>query len=90
MHGTPRDESNRDGVTSAAFSPDGKLLVSGGFNETVRHWEVATAKEIQCLACHGANVTSLASSPDGTRLVSGLVNGPAVIWDLSTTGKSGK
>jgi WD40 repeat protein len=36
-------------ITSVAFSPDGKILASGGKDGTVRFWDLASRKEIACL-----------------------------------------
>src|SRR5205807_4506388 len=33
-------------VTSVAFSPDGRTLVSGSNDQTVRVWDVATRREL--------------------------------------------
>jgi WD40 repeat protein len=33
-------------VTSVSFSPDGKLIVSGGTDRTIRLWDAATGKAI--------------------------------------------
>jgi WD40 repeat protein len=41
-----------DGVTSVAFSPDGKTLASGGKDRAVRLWEVATGKETAIFKGH--------------------------------------
>lgn len=34
-------------VTSVAFSPDGKEILSGGWDKTIRLWDVATRQEIR-------------------------------------------
>jgi eukaryotic-like serine/threonine-protein kinase len=56
--------------TSAAFSPDGKLLAAGGVDRVVRVWDVATGEERYRLGGHTRSVTALAFSRDGKRLVS--------------------
>ena len=40
------------GVTSVAFSPDGKRLASAGGDETVKVWDAATGQEILTLKGH--------------------------------------
>ena len=57
-------------IESIAFSPDGKLLVSGGIDNAVRLWDVKKRREIfkrepdQKEGDH-ANIQAVAFSPDG-------------------------
>src|SRR5205823_5756901 len=46
---------------------DGKELASGGIGQTVRVWDLATGKELQCLK-HESAVVAVAFSPDGRTL----------------------
>lgn len=50
---------------SVAFSPDGKLVVLGSHDNTVRVWDVVTGAELQTLKGHLGPVWSVAFSPDG-------------------------
>ncbi len=55
-------------VESVAFSPNGKLLVSGSVDKTARLWDVAARKELHKLEGHNRTVAAVAFSPTG-RLV---------------------
>jgi len=44
---SPTIKGHSHHVNSVAFSPDGKLVVSGSGDKTVRLWEVATGKKMQ-------------------------------------------
>ena len=58
-------------VTAVAVSPDGKQIVSGSYDQSVRVWDASTGDELKVLKGHTKVVTSIAFSPDGKQIVSG-------------------
>ena len=73
-------------VRCAVFSPDGKYIISGGNDATIRLWEVHTGRELRVFEGHLAAVTSIAYSPDGRFVVSGSEDMTLRLWDV-TNGK---
>jgi len=67
-------------VVCVAASPDGKTLVSGGADSTIRVWDPATGELKRTIANHGDRVNALAWSPDGKFLASGSRDRTLRVW----------
>ena len=67
-------------VYSVCFSPDGKQLVSGSLDETVRLWDVETGACVRTLEGHDSTVLSVRFSPNGRRVASGSDDRTVRLW----------
>lgn len=67
---------------AVAFSPDGAMLATGGYNRKMILWDVNTGAEIFSLAGHTGTIFSAAFSPDGMRLVTTADDGTLRVWDV--------
>ncbi len=74
-------------VADVAFSPDGRLLAAGAWDNIVYVWDTATGKQVARLEGHQGWVMSLTFSPDGRRLASGSQDTTALIWNVSGLAK---
>ena len=77
-------KGHTDPVTSVAFSPDGKRIVSGSDDKTVKVWDAHTGQEIRTLKGHTNWVLSVAFSADGKRIASGSADQTVKVWDAAT------
>ena len=64
---------------SVAYSPDGKFIVSGSVDSTVRIWNLPDGK----LEGHLGAITSVAYSPYGKFIATGSLDKTVRIWNLA-------
>ena len=64
-----------------AFSPNRKMLVSGGADYTVQLWDTDTGKLLTTLTGHTSGIAALTFSPDGITLVSASADGTVLFWN---------
>ena len=71
-------------VSSVAFSSDGRRIVSGSWDNTVKVWDAATGELSLTLKGHANCVECIALSTDGLRIVSGSRDKTINLWDAIT------
>jgi len=74
-------QGHDDVVYSGTFSPDGGLLASASFDQTIRVWDVKTGKQVgEPLRGHTNAVFSVTFSPSGDHLISASRDSTVRIW----------
>ena len=72
-------------VAAADISPDGKLLVTGSWDQSAKIWNVATGRAVRKLdGLHQGYVNSVEFSPNGKSVLTGSDDGTAQLWEVST------
>jgi len=76
-------------ISCAAFSPDGTLVVTGGYDGEAHIWNAADGTHVRSLVdaegvCHLGWVFDLCFSPDGAWIVSAGQDGRARLWSTET------
>ncbi|KIJ46218.1 hypothetical protein M422DRAFT_165567 [Sphaerobolus stellatus SS14] len=76
---------HRGSISCIAFSHDGKRIVSGSHDKTIRIWDAETGQNVgDPLTGHTEWVQSVAFSHDGKQIVSGSADKTIQIWDVET------
>ncbi|WP_152556117.1 AAA family ATPase, partial [Chloroflexus sp. MS-G] len=70
-----------DWVRAMALSPDGRTIVSGADDCTVKVWDAHDGRLLRSLEGHTAWVLAVALSPDGRTIVSGSSDRTLKVWD---------
>ena len=71
-------------VFTVAYSPDGKLLASGGDDSAVILWDIAARAQREIFVEHSDSVMSVVFSPDGKILASASLDGFVRLWDVTS------
>lgn len=69
-------------MLSVLFSSEGRAVISGGCDGTIRFWERATGKPLRTVQAQLQDVFALALAPGGRWLASGAGDTTVLIWDM--------
>ena len=76
-------KGHTDFVSSVAFSPNGKTLASGSWDDTVLLWNPHTTEHLRTFLGHSNDITSIAFHPAGTWLASGSRDTTIGVWEVN-------
>src|SRR5262249_19828367 len=73
-----------------AFSPDGRMLITGSVDYTARLWDTSTGQPIGRPLQHAGRVWAVAFSPDGRTVLTGCDDQRAYHWDAQSGQPAGR
>jgi WD40 repeat protein len=71
-------------VTTVSYSPNGRRIVSGSVDKTIKEWDTETGECIRTYIGHSRDVNSVSYSSDGHSIVSGSRDRTIKEWDIET------
>ena len=66
------------------MTADGKRVISGSSDNTVKVWNLETGVEQLTLTGHSSSVLAVAVTADGKRVISGSSDNTVKVWNLET------
>jgi WD40 repeat protein len=72
-----------DAVLVVTFSPDDRYVLTGGFDNIARLWDIQTGQEVRAITGHTGAVVGVAFSPDGRYILTSSHDQTARLWELN-------
>ncbi|KAF8557889.1 WD40 repeat-like protein [Imleria badia] len=73
-----------DGIPALAYLPDGRRVVAGSHDRTVKVWNVGNGGQEGTSMEHEDEVESLVVTRDGTKIINGDTGGRIKVWDVES------
>jgi WD40 repeat protein len=80
----PTLKGHTEGIKAVAVTPDGRHIVSGSYDCTLRVWDLTTGETKMTLKGHESWVNAVAVTPNSRYVVSGSNDKTLRVWDLAT------
>ncbi len=77
-------EDHMGWVNAIVMMPDGKRMISGSWDKTLKIWDIQAGKVLRILYGHTDQVTSVALMSDGKRVISASLDNTLKIWNIET------
>lgn len=81
--GADDDRSYRSRQSASVFS-NGRYVLSGSIDRTIRVWDWHSGQTVRCLDRHPHSIQDIALTADGMRLASASTDGTVRIWNWQT------
>jgi WD40 repeat protein len=75
-------EGHTAGVADAAYTPDGRRIITVGGDSTARVWDARTGAKLGTFAWPVGKLSAVAVAPDGLTAAAGGEKGQIVVWDV--------
>jgi len=78
-----RFQGHKDIISALTFSRDGKLILSGSYDQNIILWETGSGKKIKTFAGHSGLIQSLDFSLNSGSFISTSMDGTLRLWDIN-------
>jgi len=80
-------QADKNSVFGVAVGPDGRTVVSAGYDGNLKLWDLSTGTLIRAFPTNHGLALCVAFSKDGKKILSGGADGTATLWDAETGNK---
>ena len=70
-------------MNAVALAADGRTIVSGSTDNTIKVWDLKSGDCLRTLGGHSSSVYAVALAVDGRTIVSGSTDNTIKVWDLN-------
>jgi WD40 repeat protein len=76
-------EGHKGSVYTCAFSLDGRRVLSGSSDNTLKLWDAAAGQEVRAFVGHQGSVYACVFTPEGRYVLSGSSDNTLKLWDAA-------